>query len=104
MFAGGIGWQEILLLLLLAVLLFGTKKLPSIGRSAGKGLREFKDQATSFKEPIDEVKELVTADELKKIRKVAPALTSPRKALTKAIFAEPEEAPKPAPSEAPTET
>ncbi len=94
MFAGGIGWQEILLLLLLAVLLFGTKKLPSIGRSAGKGLRKFKDQATSFKEPLDEVKQ---------IRKVA-ALGSPRKALTKAIFAEPEETPKPAPSEAPTET
>ena len=103
MFAGGIGWQEILLLLLLAVLLFGTKKLPSIGRSAGKGLRKFKDQATSFKEPLDEVKELVATDEVKQIRKVA-ALGSPRKALTKAIFAEPEETPKPAPSEAPTET
>jgi hypothetical protein len=45
----------------------------------------------------------VTVDELKQIRKVA-ALTNPRKALTKAIFAEPEEPPQPAPSEAPTET
>ncbi len=96
--------QEILLLLLLAVILFGAKKLPSIGRSAGKGLREFKESATSFKEPFDEVKDLVTVEEVKEIRKVAALTTNPKKALTRAIFDNPEEAPKPAPSEAPTET
>ncbi len=96
MFGGGIGVQEVLLLLLLAALLFGAKKLPSIGRSAGKGLRD-------FKKPFDEVKEAVAVEEVKEIRKVAALTTNPKKALTKAIFDSPEEPPK-APGEAPTET
>jgi sec-independent protein translocase protein TatA len=105
-FGGGIGVQEVLLLLLLAALLFGAKKLPSIGRSAGKGLREFKASATSFRKPFDDVKEAVAVEEVKEIRKVAALTTNPKKALTRAIFDSPEEPPKPAPapSEAPTET
>ena len=42
----GIGWVEILILLLVALLLFGPKRLPEMGRSLGKGLREFKDSVT----------------------------------------------------------
>jgi sec-independent protein translocase protein TatA len=38
-----VGPWEIILLLLLALLLFGAKRLPEIGRSMGRGLREFKD-------------------------------------------------------------
>ena len=38
-----IGTGEIVLLLLLALLLFGAKRLPEIGRSLGSGMREFKD-------------------------------------------------------------
>jgi sec-independent protein translocase protein TatA len=37
---------EIVLLLLLALLLFGAKRLPEIGRSLGKGMREFRDSVT----------------------------------------------------------
>lgn len=38
----GLGFQEILLILLIALLLFGAKKLPDIGRSLGKAINEFK--------------------------------------------------------------
>ena len=38
-----IGPMEIVGLLLLALLLFGAKRLPEIGRSLGSGIREFKD-------------------------------------------------------------
>ena len=41
-----IGTGEIVLLLLLALLLFGAKRLPEIGRSLGKGMREFKDSVS----------------------------------------------------------
>ena len=41
-----IGPWEIILLLLLALLLFGAKRLPEIGRSLGSGMREFKDSVT----------------------------------------------------------
>jgi len=39
----GLGWQEILLILVVALVVFGPKKLPEIGSSLGKGLREFKE-------------------------------------------------------------
>jgi sec-independent protein translocase protein TatA len=38
--------MHIAILLLLALLLFGAKRLPEIGRSLGSGMREFKDSVT----------------------------------------------------------
>ena len=40
---GFIGFPEILLLGLLALILFGPKRLPEMGRGLGKGMREFKE-------------------------------------------------------------
>jgi len=40
--AGFVSPTHILLLLLVALLLFGAKRLPELGRSMGSGLREFK--------------------------------------------------------------
>ncbi len=37
-----LGPPEIIIILLLALLLFGAKRLPEIGRGLGKGIREFK--------------------------------------------------------------
>jgi sec-independent protein translocase protein TatA len=56
-----IGTGEIVLLLLLALLLFGAKRLPEIGRSMGRGLREFKDSVTGKDDRDDEVPELPVA-------------------------------------------
>jgi sec-independent protein translocase protein TatA len=42
---------EIILLLLVALLLFGAKRLPEIGRSLGTGMREFKDSVTGNSKP-----------------------------------------------------
>jgi sec-independent protein translocase protein TatA len=41
-----VGPLEIIGLLLLALLLFGAKRLPEIGRSLGRGMREFKDSVS----------------------------------------------------------
>lgn len=38
----GLGFQEVLLLLLIALLLFGARKLPDVGKSLGKAIFEFK--------------------------------------------------------------
>ena len=46
-----IGPMEIARLLLLALLLFGAKRLPEIGRSLGSGMREFKDSVTGHDKP-----------------------------------------------------
>jgi sec-independent protein translocase protein TatA len=42
---------HIVLILLIALLLFGGKKLPEIGRSLGTGMREFKDSITGNNPP-----------------------------------------------------
>jgi sec-independent protein translocase protein TatA len=42
----GVAWWEILLILLLVLLVFGPKRLPEMGRSLGRGFREFKDSIT----------------------------------------------------------
>jgi TatA/E family protein of Tat protein translocase len=39
---GGIGPEKIILLLFVVLILFGAKRIPEIGRSFGKGIREFK--------------------------------------------------------------
>jgi sec-independent protein translocase protein TatA len=61
----GIGWVEILILLLVALLIFGPKRLPEMGRSLGKGLREFKDSVSGNDKdddrPADVPAELPTA-------------------------------------------
>ena len=50
-----IGPLEIVGLLLLALLLFGAKRLPEIGRSLGSGMREFKDSVSGKSEPPAEL-------------------------------------------------
>lgn len=52
---------HIVLLLVIALLLFGGKKLPEIGRSLGSAMREFKD-AIAGNEPVDSRPELSSAE------------------------------------------
>ena len=44
---GPLSWWELAILLLLLLLIFGPKRLPEMGRSLGKGIREFKESITS---------------------------------------------------------
>jgi sec-independent protein translocase protein TatA len=50
----GIGIWEILILLLVLLLVFGPKRLPEMGRSLGKGMREFKDSISGQEHPENE--------------------------------------------------
>jgi sec-independent protein translocase protein TatA len=42
----GIGPMELIVVLVIALLIFGPKKLPDLGRSVGSGMREFKNSVT----------------------------------------------------------
>ena len=59
----GIGATEIILLLLVALLVFGPKRLPEMGRSLGRGMREFKD-SISGKDSGEEQREAQRQREL----------------------------------------
>jgi sec-independent protein translocase protein TatA len=43
---GWIGFPELIVLLIVVLLVFGPKRLPEMGRSLGRGMREFKDSVT----------------------------------------------------------
>lgn len=48
----GIGFSELLILAIIALLVFGPKKLPEIGSAVGKGMKEFKDALNAPVAPI----------------------------------------------------
>jgi sec-independent protein translocase protein TatA len=59
-----IGLPEILILLLVALLIFGPKRLPEMGRSLGRGMREFKDSVSGRSRDEDDDRfELPSADD-----------------------------------------
>lgn len=50
----GIGFQELLLILAIALIVVGPSKLPDLARALGRGLAEFKRATTELKETIDQ--------------------------------------------------
>jgi TatA/E family protein of Tat protein translocase len=65
---GQLGFSEMLVIFIVALLVFGPKKLPELGKSLGKGIREFKkateelkssweDQVKDVAAPLNEVKQ-----------------------------------------------
>ena len=47
------GWGEILLIFFVVLLLFGTKRLPEVGKSLGKAIREFKKAGKEIQEELN---------------------------------------------------
>lgn len=54
---GNIGPLEIVVVLIIALVVFGPKRLPELGSSLGRGIREFRDTVTGDKHD-DDVKEI----------------------------------------------
>ena len=51
---GSIGGTELMVIMLIALLIFGPRKLPELGRSIGKGLSEFKRASNDLKRSLEE--------------------------------------------------
>lgn len=49
---GNLGFTEILIILAVVLLLFGAKRLPEVGASIGKGIREFKRSLSDTQDAI----------------------------------------------------
>jgi len=50
-----IGAPEIIIILIIALVVLGPKRLPEVGKSLGKGMREFKDSVSSIGAKDDEI-------------------------------------------------
>jgi len=74
----GIGFQEMLLILVVVLIFFGPKRLPDLAKSLGKGLAEFKKASEEVKKSIDEaMKEEAPKEEAPK-EEAAKEETTPR--------------------------
>ncbi len=62
---GNIGFPELLIILAIALLIFGPKKLPEVGRSIGRALREFRRTSDEIKGRIEEE---IHAEEFREIK------------------------------------
>jgi sec-independent protein translocase protein TatA len=87
---GSIGTEELILIFIVALLVFGPKRLPEIGRTVGKALREFKRTSEEIKGRIESE---IEASELKStardlhtgIRDAAKDLFSETKEITETV-------------------
>ena len=63
----GLGWQELVIILVIALIIFGPKKLPELGKSLGQAIRGFRDGTTKAteeaKKELKEIEKSVTGDE-----------------------------------------
>jgi sec-independent protein translocase protein TatA len=69
---GNIGMPELIVIFVVALLVFGPKRLPELGRSLGRGISEFRRASTDLRSSIE--REIQTADAE---RSIAPTPTPP---------------------------
>jgi TatA/E family protein of Tat protein translocase len=67
----GLGLPELLVIFVIALLVFGPKKLPELGKSIGRAMAEFKKASDEFKDTIQqEMKEVEKSTDLEEIKKL----------------------------------
>lgn len=70
-----VGPMELVIVLVVALIVLGPKRLPEVGRSLGNGLREFKDSLSSSDQPDDV--QLDIEEPPKPVTTTAAAATAP---------------------------
>lgn len=67
----GIGMQELVIVLIVALLVLGPKRLPEVARALGRGVREFRKATQEIKESVDveghlkKIEDEIMAEEIK---------------------------------------
>jgi Tat protein translocase TatB subunit len=90
---GTLGGQELFLILVIALIVFGPRKLPEIGKSVGKMLNEFRRASNDFKRTIEDE---VEADKLRQsleLPRAEPTAHESRPGASEATGSEVSEAP-----------
>jgi len=66
----GLGFPELLLIFVIALVVFGPKKLPELGKSIGRAMAEFKKASDEFQESVrEEMKEVEKTTGVEEIKK-----------------------------------
>ena len=90
----GLGFPEIMLILVIALIVFGPKKLPELGKSIGRAMAEFKKASEDFQESMrSEMKEVEKAtgvEDLKKLDSYDPLANNQTEATRPEIEPSPE--------------
>jgi sec-independent protein translocase protein TatA len=88
----GVGLPEMALILVLALLVFGPKKLPEIGRSMGKALKGFQDASREFEEEFkkeaEQIEKVVTAPMKATLEPDSPKVLTPPEAAAEGEMAD----------------
>ena len=68
---GNIGFPELIVIFVVALLVFGPKRLPELGRSLGRGLTEFRRASSDLKNSMErEIHSLDLEDSVKDLKKL----------------------------------
>ena len=74
---GSIGMPELIIIFVIALIIFGPRKLPELGRSLGKSLAEFKKASNELKNTLEEEIRIEEAKEAETKREPKPAAAEP---------------------------
>jgi TatA/E family protein of Tat protein translocase len=72
---GSVGFPELIIIFTIALIIFGPRKLPELGKSLGKSLAEFKRASNELKSTLDE--EIRTEERRSAERQEPPRVSSP---------------------------
>ena len=65
LFIGPLGWSELVLILVIALIIFGPKRLPNVAEAIGKSLRKFKKASKDVRDEIESASDEIVEDDKK---------------------------------------
>lgn len=73
-----LGGQEVLIIFIIVLLLFGAKKIPELARGLGKSMGEFKKARNEFEDEIKRAADDIDLEDKKAKEVASPSATKPR--------------------------
>ena len=87
---GPIGMPEMIVIAVIALIIFGPRKLPELGKSLGKSLAEFKRASNDLKNTLEEEIRTEELQDARRSAQIPPTTSTPTAATPTAVTPEPE--------------